>query len=293
MESDTNSLSFFFRYSAAMRIIRFIADDGRTLHGTDHHAGTATVLRGSITDGFTPTAERTHIRKLLAPITPTDIICIGRNYIPSEAASDDRREEDGGLAHRHQPDTTLEVFLKPSTALQHPDDPILIPNFNGLDPQLDCEGELAVIIGKTVRNISEDDVSACVFGYTIANDVTARVFQTSSGPPIWMRGKGFDSFCPLGPAIVTPDEIPNPQSLANRTLINGHVVREGNTRDMIRTVPQIIASLSRHMTLQAGVIVLTGAPHAMPHAKGLSPSDQIEVQIDRCGSLKSVCVALK
>lgn len=264
------------------------------MHGEPENGQNARVLHGSVIEGFRPTSQTATISKLLAPIIPTDIICIGRNYHPpKEVTSDDRREEDGGRMHTHQPDSTLEVFLKPSTALQHPDDPILIPRFDGVDPQLDCEGELAVIIGRPVRNISEADVPACIFGYTIANDVTARVFQTSSGPPIWMRGKGFDTFCPLGPAIVTLDEITNPQSLAIRTLINGKVAREGNTREMMRSIPQIIAALSRHMTLQAGAIVLTGAPPANPHANGLAPGDHIEVQIDRCGSLKSVCIPSK
>src|SRR5690606_27071219 len=101
-----------------------------------------------------------------------------------------------------------------------PGDPIHIPRFDGLDPRLDCEGELAVIIGREARNVSEADALSHVFGYTIANDVTARHFQTPTGPPLWMRGKGFDTFCPLGPAIVTADEIPDPQALMIRTIIN-------------------------------------------------------------------------
>ena len=282
-----------------MRIIRFIGDDGEMHHGEPLDDQSATELTGSVVAGFHRTSRPLRITKLLAPIEPSDIICIGRNYYTKEethtdAASDDRvknlsassrrqsSKEDGGHA---PPDQTLEVFLKPSTALQHPFDPILVPDFNGVDSHLDCEGELAVLIGRDARNVSERDALNHIFGYTIANDVTARLFQTASGPPIWMRGKGFDTFCPIGPAIVTVDEVPDPNHLNIRTIINGQIVREGNTRDMISSVPQIIAALSRHMTLRAGAIVLTGAPPASPQF--LRRADSIIVEVEAIGHLQN------
>lgn len=274
-----------------MRIIRFIAKDGRIHFGSDRQDGTATIVNGSISTGFAATPQRVKISKLLAPIVPTDIICIGRNYRvgAAESASDERSEDDGGGARSSEPDATLEVFLKPSTSLQNPNDPILIPHFEGLEAQLDCEGELAVVIGRDARNVSESAALNYVFGYTIANDVTARAFQTAGGPPIWMRGKGFDTFCPLGPAIVTTDEIPDPQTLDIRTIINDQVVREGNTRDMIRSVSEIIAALSRHMTLRAGAVILTGAPPAIQPPPAIKSNACVTAEIDPIGRLQNCC----
>jgi 2-keto-4-pentenoate hydratase/2-oxohepta-3-ene-1,7-dioic acid hydratase in catechol pathway len=264
-----------------MRIIRFIAADGRALHGEERPDGDATILTGSIAGGFQSTSLRIKVKKLLAPLAPADIICIGRNYMAPGAT----HAEDLDRARRARDDSTLEVFLKPSSSVQHPNDPIPIPHFDGIDAHLDCEGELAIVIGRETRNVPDDDALKFVFGYTIANDVTARHFQTTSGPGLWMRGKGFDSFCPLGPAIVTADEIPDPNSLGIRTLINGKVVREGNTGEMIRSVPQIIAALSRHMTLRSGAVILTGAPVAANPGRPLRKGDRVTIDIESIGAL--------
>ena len=267
-----------------MRIIRFIASDGTTPFGEDHQDGSATILTGSIQQGFECTAQRVAVKKLLAPLLPTDIICIGRNYraSPHEEAWGDAQSS---ATLQLEPDSTLEVFLKPSTAVQNPGDPICVPRFDGdLDPQMDCEGELAIIIGRGTRNVSEDDALRHVFGYTIANDVTARIFQTPTGPPIWMRGKGFDGFLPIGPAIITADEIADLQLLDLRTIINGEVVREGKTCQMIRSIPQIIAALSRHMTLRSGSLIITGAPVATRPAQIL-PGHTLEIEIPPIGRL--------
>ena len=136
-------------------------------------------------------------------------------------------------------------------------------------------------------NISEADALDCVLGYTIANDVTARVFQTPTGPPLWMRGKGFDTFCPLGPAIITRDEIADPQDLGIRTIINGKAVRDGHTSQMIRTVSQIIAILSRHMTLRCGAVILTGAPPPISQSPPLQAGDFVMAEITGLGSLQN------
>lgn len=268
-----------------MRLIRFIDGDGHIHVGQEAGEGTAAVLEGDLFGELRLTNRRTRIASLLAPLIPADIICVGRNYRAAtmEAAPDDRREEGAGR-QSGEADHTLEVFLKPSTALQHPNEPILIPHFEGLDAQLDCEGELAVVIARDIRNINERDALDHVLGYTIANDVTARAFQTPTGPPLWMRGKGFDTFCPLGPALVTRDEIPDPQNLTVRTIINGQVVRDGHTSQMIRTVPQIIATLSRRMTLRQGAVILTGAP---PVIDSRSPDvvNETIVEVDQIGRM--------
>lgn len=260
-----------------MRIIRFFDEHGETVFGEDAGEGVAVILEGSVTGGFRRTTRRERIARLLAPLIPTDIICIGRNYRPRADHSNPQQLHD---------DATLEVFLKPSTSLHNPDDLVVLPRFDGIpDIQLDCEGELAVIIGRGARNITERDALGHVFGYALANDITARHFQTPTGPPLWMRGKGFDAFCPIGPAIITADEIPDPQNLTLQTLVNGQVVRDGNTCDMIRSVPQIIAGLSRHMTLRAGALILTGAPPGEP--RSLQTGDRIEVEIPSLGRLSN------
>jgi 2-keto-4-pentenoate hydratase/2-oxohepta-3-ene-1,7-dioic acid hydratase in catechol pathway len=283
-----------------MRVIRFIDDAGREWLGEDTGDGTARILGSELLVELHHTNHQARIAKLLAPIVPIDIICIGRNYLAldlgrEDAAPDDQREEGADGARRGADDATLEVFLKPSTALQHPDQPILIPHFDGLDPQLDCEGELVVIIARDAHNINEADALDHVLGYTIANDVTARTFQTLSGggPPLWMRGKGFDTFCPLGPCIVTRDEIPDPQNLSIRTIINGKVVRDGHTSQMIRSVPQIIATLSRHMTLRRGAVILTGAPPTSHATPTVLPDAMISIEIDRLGCLSNTVAAAR
>jgi len=254
-----------------MRIIRFIADDGRTLHGVDHGDGAASVITGSIFDSNLSMGPRVSIAKLLAPVVPPNIICVGRNYPPTPCPPVLKDQE-------------LEVFLKPTTALQNPGDPIVRPEFDGLDPQLDVEGELAMVIGRDAKNITESRALDFVLGFTIANDVTAKAFQTASGPPLWTRGKGFDTFCPLGPAIMTLDEINDPLDLEIRTLVDGHVVRQGRTSEMIWSVPRIIATVSRHLTLLQGTLILTGAPPVI-HAAALTPGSRIEVEISELGSL--------
>jgi len=259
-----------------MHIIRFISDDEgrRTLQGVDHGDGTASVITGSIFDPTPLLGPRTAIRKLLAPIVPPNIICVGRNYPPTP----------------RPPvliDAELEVFLKPTTALQNPGDPIVRPNFGDLDPQLDAEGELAVVIGREARNIAESEALLFVLGYTIANDVTAKVFQTTAGAPVWTRGKGFDTFCPLGPAIVTPDEVGDPSDLEIRTLVDGVVTRQGRTSQMIWSVPRIIATLSRRITLLPGTVILTGAPGCINgrSESSLASDSSLRVEIDRLGAL--------
>ncbi len=280
-----------------MRVIRFRADDGRVLHGEAQgdDADCALVLAGSIADGFERTGERARVVELLAPLEPREIICIGRNYCRPDAASDDGRDKQD-VASSHSPsspslrsdDAALEVFLKPACALQGPNQPIHLPCFENINPQLDCEGELAIVIGKRACKVSEAGAMQCIFGYTIANDVTARHFQTPAGPPLWMRGKGFPSFCPLGPAIVTRDEIADPDALAIHTRINGQVVRSGNTRQMIRSTRQIVAALSRHMPLEPGTVLLTGSPQPISGvSRDLQAGDRVEIEIAGIGQLQN------
>ncbi len=207
-------------------------------------------------------------KKILAPMVPRDILCVGRNYGEPGSAGD------------------LELFMKPRSAIQDPDAPIRIPPGDP-DPDIDVEGELAVVIGSEARNVAETDALQHVLGYVAANDVTARRWRRGDVPMSWMRGKGFDTFCPIGPAIVTSDELPDPTALAITTSVNGQVVRRGNTSQMIRPVAQLISEISRVITLGPGTLLLTGAPppvsaEPMP---GLRVGDEVCVEIDGIGRL--------
>lgn len=153
--------------------------------------------------------------------------------------------------------------------------------------QVDWEGELAVIIGKETRNATRTNAMDAVFGYTAANDISARDVQQAD--PQWVRGKGLDTFCPLGPVIVTADELPDPQSVGIRTWVNGEIVQDGNTRDMLHGVADLIVYLSRHFTLQPGDIILTGTPSGcggfMTPQRFLSPGDEVVVEVKGIGRL--------
>jgi 2-keto-4-pentenoate hydratase/2-oxohepta-3-ene-1,7-dioic acid hydratase in catechol pathway len=229
-------------------------------------------------DALVATGEQIEIKRPLAPLHPTDIICVGRNY-PGP--------------HGGTPDATwdgLEVFTKPSAAAHPAGEPIRLPAFDGIDPLVTAEGELAVIIGTTAHNLeSEEDVARHVLGYTAANDLTATRWQTREGAPRWMRGKGFATFCPLGPVIVTRSELPDPDDLLIETRINGETVRQGRTADMIHSVDATICELSRHMTLEAGTVILTGAPPLVDgidaDARFLRDGDEVAVSIEGIGRL--------
>ena len=228
---------------------------------------------GALRPALTPTAEHVGIARVLAPLRPTNIVCVGRNYgHPGGDAGPDARPE------------TLEVFLKPTTCIQAPRAPIRLPAFDGVDPRVECEGELAVVLGSTARDVPEPEALDCVLGYTIANDVTARSFQTDGGPPRWMRGKGFDTFCPLGPAIVTPDEAGEIDDLPIVTRINGREVQRGSTRGMVRPVRSIVSALSRHVTLPPGTVILTGSPPPTAPA-ALAAGDEVTIEIGSLGRL--------
>ena len=225
---------------------------------------------------FVSTGERASIGTRLAPVAPFDIVCVGRNY-PDAA----------GVA----PDGELEVFLKPTSAVQAAGGPIRLPAAGGGDPRVDFEGELAVVLGATIRDATEAEAMRAVLGYTIANDVTDRRFQTASGPPLWMRGKGFDTFCPMGPVLLTADQVPDPAEFRVETRVNGDVVQSAGVGEMSRSVGRILSELSRGMTLQRGTVVLTGTPtgtgSSRDPARWLADGDVVEVEIEGIGTLRN------
>lgn len=260
-----------------MRFIRFLDASGAThfgLPGDDDHAER---LAGDPYAGLTPTGQRVAIARLLAPIQPVNIFGIGLNY------------------RAHAQETGAEVpaspvvFMKPTTALNHPGAPIVLPAACEHGPEVDYEAELAVVIGRTARDVSEADALDFVLGYACANDISARRWQKRGGGGQWVRGKSFDGFCPLGPHLVTADEIPDPQALTVRSRLNGRVMQEQPTADMLFPVRRLIAELSRDLTLLPGTLILTGTPEGVGFTREppvfLQPGDDIVIEIDGIGRL--------
>jgi 2-keto-4-pentenoate hydratase/2-oxohepta-3-ene-1,7-dioic acid hydratase in catechol pathway len=202
--------------------------------------------------------------KLLAPVLPGKIIAVGRNY------ADHAREQDAEV-----PSYPM-IFLKAPSAVIGPDDTIVMPPQSS---RVDYEAELAVVIGKQGRWIKQEEVFNYIFGYTIANDVTARDLQNRDGQ--WTRSKGFDTFCPLGPWIETDLDVSDALIYCR---VNDQVRQMSSTREMVFSVPQLIVFISSVMTLNPGDVILTGTPAGIgPLAAG----DVVEVQIDGIGSMKN------
>lgn len=259
-----------------MRIVRYQTTGGQTAYGQLHTDGRTTRLAGEIFGKLTDTGEPVSVTKLLAPIEPRDIICIGLNYRKHAAEG-----------NQPIPEWPV-VFMKNSGTLQNPGDPIVLPRHLKSDA-VDYECELAVVIGKECHNVSKTDAMQYVLGYTCANDVSARDWQMKFGGSQWCRGKTFATFCPLGPCLVTRDEIPNPNALGIRTILNGQTMQDWNTNDMIFDVPTLIEFLSGSTRLAAGTLILTGTPHGIGGARKppifLQTGDSVTIEIDNIGSL--------
>ena len=161
--------------------------------------------------------------------------------------------------------------------------------------EVDYECELAVVIGRRCRNVSREQALDYVLGYTCGNDVSARDWQMQWGGGQWCRGKTFDTFCPLGPALVTADEVPDPNALRIKTVVNGETLQDWNTNDMIFDVPELIAFLSGSSTLEPGTVIMTGTPHGVGAARTpprfLQPGDTVTVEIEKIGALTNPVVA--
>jgi len=206
--------------------------------------------------------------RLLAPVLPTKVVAVGRNY------AEHAREMGGEVAAEPV------IFLKPSTAVIGPNDPIVYPT--GID-QVDYEGELAVIIGKLTRRVDKANAMQAVLGFTCANDVTARKLQKIDGQ--WARAKGFDTFCPLGPWIETDLDSSN---LALRTLVDGQARQSSRTSMLDHGVASLIAFVSSVMTLLPGDVLLTGTPAGVGP---LEVGNRVEVEVEGIGILANPVVA--
>ena len=218
--------------------------------------------------------------RILPPLIPGKILAIGRNY------AEHARE-----LNNEVPTEPLVFAVMPSAVIGDGD---VIEWEADLTAQVDWEGELAVIIGKRARRVSQADALDYVFGYTVANDVSARDLQTRDKQ--WVRAKGLDTFCPLGPYVVTRDEIPDPQNLRIVTTVDGREKQRGSTADMIFSVQFLIAHLSRAFTLNPGDMILTGTPSgvgkAMNPPEFLGEGSVVSVEIEGIGKLTNRCRVL-
>ncbi len=259
-----------------MKIIRYRDSQNQIKFASQLGDGSAREIAGDIFGRYEVTERTADVQKLLTPIVPTGILCIGLNYR--------RHAAEGNAPIPKWP----VLFMKlPSTA-QNPGDPIELPRQLKSD-EVDYECELAVVIGRECKNVLREEALKHVLGYTCANDVSARDWQKQMGGSQWCRGKTFDTFCPLGPALVTPDDIPDPNVLQIKTILNGEVMQDWNTNDMIFDVPTLIEFLSGSTRLLPGTLILTGTPHGVGMARKppvfLKDGDEITVEIEKIGSL--------
>ncbi len=222
---------------------------------------------------------------LKAPHRPTKIVGVGLNYVEHVAESSRTLDTDKELPTRPV------LFSKPATAVVGPGE--AIRHDAGLTKQLDWECELAVVIGKTAKNVSREDALDYVFGYTITNDISARD-QRRSGQ--WFFSKGQDSYAPFGPWIVTAQEIGDPQDLDVRLTVNGVEMQNSNTRHMLFSIAELIADITSGMTLEPGDVIATGSPSGVGAAQTppqyLVPGDTVELTIEKIGTLSNPVVAV-
>lgn len=264
-----------------MKLIRYRDHAGAIHYGRRHDDGRTTRIEGDILGDYRDTGQAAEVAKSLAPIEPRDILCIGLNYR--------KHAEEGKQAIPEQP----VVFMKNLGSVQNPDDPIILPRKLRSDA-VDYECELAVVIGKPCQNVSKAEAFRYILGYTCANDVSARDWQMKWGGGQWCRGKTFATFCPLGPCLVTADEIAAPNSLAIKTILNGQVMQDWTTSDMIFDVPTLIEFLSGSTLLLPGTVILTGTPHGVGGARKppvyLQPGDTVTIEIEGIGALSNPVV---
>ncbi|KAJ5936311.1 hypothetical protein N7454_005609 [Penicillium verhagenii] len=272
-------------------LVRFVAVEDNQIHlgqlvNTTRDVGRDSVdgvkiavklIQGTIFDGQV-TEEILHVKQLLAPVTAEQcsyIRCLGLNYM-------DHAQE----ANLPIPKAPI-LFTKPRTALAGPyPAAINIPKC-AQDGSSDYEAELCLIIGKTGRDIPEKDALDYVLGYTASNDVSARVLQMTT--PQWSFSKGLDGSCPIGPVLVAPSAIKDPQALSIQAIHNGTIVQDGHTKDMIFNIKKQISYLSSGTTLEAGTLFLTGTPAGIGYFREprvvLNDGDEISVKIDQIGTL--------
>jgi len=266
-----------------MKIARILLSDGIIHYARplDERGSSMEILSGDPFQGVHLTGQKVSEFTLLAPIVPSAILCIGLNY------------------RKHAEEMNARIpafpilFLKNPAAILDPGAAIRIPRKLASN-QVDFEGELAIVIGKSCTNATRENALDHVLGYTVANDVSARDWQKDWGGSQWCRGKSFDTFAPLGPWMATPDDITNPNGLHLATRVNGETLQDSNTSDMIFDVPSLIEFLSGDTTLPVGTVILTGTPSGVgvgrTPPRWLKPGDRVEIEVEGIGILSNPIV---
>jgi 2-keto-4-pentenoate hydratase/2-oxohepta-3-ene-1,7-dioic acid hydratase in catechol pathway len=253
-----------------MRLVRFRYGDRIATGAIEPNSDDIRILQGTFFEDPIPTGEQVQLDdvRLLAPVLPSKLVCVGRNYAAHAA--------EWGLDVPEEP----LLFLKPSTAVIGPGDPIqLLP----ISTRVDYEGELAVVIGRLARGVRADDAFKYILDYTCANDVTLRDLQHTKDQ--WARAKGFDGSCPLGPWVET---VLDPNDIRIETRLNGDIRQAAQTSDMVFGIAELIEYITTFMTLLPGDAVLTGTPEGVGR---LEHGDVVEIEVDGVGVLVNPVVA--
>lgn len=277
-----------------MRLIRYgapgseqpgIWKDGRIVNLRNHFPEMPDIGETFFRDGWLEKARgiadegETRDFRLGPPVhRPGKIICLGKNYM--------EHAREGGF---DAPEKPL-LFCKAGNTANGPFDPIPMPASSG---KIDWEVELALVIGREGKRIKASEAMGYIAGYMVFNDVSGREAQFGDGQ--WFRGKSFDGFAPMGPALVTPDEIGDVNDLRLEAFVNGEQMQDGNTKDLIFKIPEIIEYISREMTLWPGDVIATGTPAGVGIFRNppvvLQPGDEVECRIERIGAIRNRCVA--
>jgi len=260
-----------------MKIVRFVSEEGAGLYGAFEpgEPDRARVIEGDVLGSFTLTTRIAKIGRILPPVDPPNILALGFSY-----------GRHAGETASRAPESPV-LFIKGTNSLLGPGGTILLPKAG--PEEVDYEAELALVIGKRAKNVSPEEAMEFVLGYTCGNDVSARDWQMRKQKQQWARGKSFDTFCPLGPFLVTKDEIPDPNRLRIRSILNGKVMQDSSTSDMLFPVAQIVSDLSRSLTLLPGTVIMTGTPEGVGFVRKppvfLQHGDVITIEIEKIGEL--------
>jgi len=259
-----------------VKIVRVRERGGRISWGSIGKDGTQIYrIEGDIYGEWGVSGERIDGEEMLAPVEPPNIIALGLNY--------KKHADETGIVYPEIP----VMFIKGTNSITGDGMPIVLPAAGG--DNVDYEAELAIIIGRTAKNVSAEEAKTVILGYTCANDVSARDWQKEKQKKQWARGKSFDTFCPVGPWVVTADEIGDPDNLRITCRVNGRIMQDARTSDMCFNVDTIVSDLSRSMTLLPGTLILTGTPEGVGFTRNppvyLRDGDVVAVEIEDIGVL--------
>ena len=261
-----------------MKIIRYEDSSGTIRYGAEQANGSRLRIEGDILGEPRITLEKADVQKLLAPVEPKMIWCIGQNY--------KKHAEELGMPLPEFP----VVFAKGVNTVIASGETIRLPE-RAKSGEVDYECELVVVIRKECKDVSREQALEYVAGYMCGNDVSARDWQLKKGGSQWCRGKSFDTFAPIGPFLVTKDEVGNPNALRIQTTLNGTIVQDANTNDMIFDVRTIVSFLSESTTLLPGTLIFTGTPQGVGMGQKpqlwLKDGDEVCVTIEKIGTLRN------